>query len=60
VERTNVREETSGKTGMQQQHKEPRLKEATTSWKQEDIWQDVQENHLAGDGEVNSQIFCLD
>jgi hypothetical protein len=42
-----AREETSGATGMQQRHKEPRLEGVATSWKREGIWDDFRENHWA-------------
>jgi hypothetical protein len=43
--------------GMQQWNKGPRHKAADTSEEGEDIQQDVQEDHRAGDRKVNSQVF---
>jgi hypothetical protein len=44
----------------QQWEKELRRKRVTASWKLEDIWQDLWENHWAGDREENSCIFHQD
>jgi hypothetical protein len=60
LERTDVREETSGKTRRHQWNKGLRLKEATMSEEGEYIQQDLQENHRAGDHEANSRVFCQD
>jgi hypothetical protein len=49
LERTDVQEERTGETIMQQRHKEARPKRMAVSWKQEDIQQDLRENHQAGD-----------
>jgi hypothetical protein len=58
--RTRLYQETFGKTGKCQWNKGPILKEATKSEKGEDIQQDIQENHRAGDREANSQVFWQD
>jgi hypothetical protein len=57
LERTDVREETSGATGIQQRHKEPSPKRAITSGKQENTQQDVQADRRAGDHKANSLDF---
>jgi hypothetical protein len=51
LDRTDVPEETSGTTDMQQWNKGPRLKGAATCKKREDIRQDFQEGSSAGDRE---------
>jgi hypothetical protein len=56
----DVRDETLGEARRYQWNKEPRLKTAATSWKRQDIQQDLQENHRAGDCEANRWIFCHD
>jgi hypothetical protein len=52
---TYVWEEASFATGMQEQHKGPRPETAAMSRKQEEIEQDLQEDHRAGDRKANSQ-----
>jgi hypothetical protein len=59
-ERTEIREETVGETGRHQWGKEPRLKGAAMSEEGQDIWQNLWENHKAGDREVNRWVFCQD
>jgi hypothetical protein len=46
-ERTEFREETSGKSERKQRHEEPRLKEAAASEEGEHIRQDLQEDRRA-------------
>jgi hypothetical protein len=48
LERTDVRKEASGGTGMQQRHKGPRFKGAATFRKQVDIQQGPWTNHWTG------------
>jgi hypothetical protein len=60
LERTDVREKTSGATGMQQRHEEPRHKRAITSGKQEHIQQDIQADRRAEYREANSRVVCQD
>jgi hypothetical protein len=50
----NTRQEVTDTPGMQQQNKELRFKGAATSEERGHIWQDLQENHRAGDRKVNS------
>jgi hypothetical protein len=56
----DVLEKTSGATGKQHWNKGPRLKRAASSWKREDIRQDLQEGSRAGDREVKSRAFSQD
>jgi hypothetical protein len=53
----NIPEEMLGETGIEQQHKRPRLKGATMSEEGEDIWQVHQEDHRAGGYKANSWNF---
>jgi hypothetical protein len=53
----DIQEETLGKTRRHQWNKEPRLKTAITSGKQ-NTQQDFQEYRRAGDRELNSWVFC--
>jgi hypothetical protein len=46
-----------GKTGRHQWNKRPRLKAATTSEEEEDIWLYLQEDHIAGDHEAHGWSF---
>jgi hypothetical protein len=45
---TDIHEETSGATGMQQRHKEPRSRRAIISRKQDNTEQGLQEDCRAG------------
>lgn len=56
-ENMDIWEEMLGEAGRHHWKKEPRLKGATVSEEEEDIWQDLQENHGAGDHELNSLNF---
>jgi hypothetical protein len=56
LEKMEVQEEVSAKTGMQKWDKEQMPEIAAT--KQKGIHQDLQENHWTGDRKANYQIFC--
>jgi hypothetical protein len=59
-ERTNISEDTSGEMGRHQWNEGLRLKGAATSWKREDIQQDVQKGCRAGDCEAKSRTVSQD
>jgi hypothetical protein len=56
----DIWEETSGETRRHHLNKGLKLKGAATSWKQEDIWHDLQEGSHAGDHEAKSQTISQD
>jgi hypothetical protein len=56
-EMTDFREETLDESEKKQRHKEPRLKEATTSQEGQDIRQDLQEDRRTGGRKSNSRNF---
>jgi hypothetical protein len=57
LERMDNQEETLGKTRKDHWNKEPRLKMAIISGKQNNTQQDFQEDHRAGDRKANSRDF---
>jgi hypothetical protein len=57
-ERMDTREETMDSPGRQHRNKEPRPETDATSRKHEEMQQNLQEDHRAGDRKVNSWIFC--
>jgi hypothetical protein len=50
-------EEMSAETGKHQGNKDRRLEEAKISEEREDTWENLRENHRAGDREANLRIF---